>query len=1001
MFNARRATACTGCAIRAFAASIASRPPQPLRQPLPAHPAPLQRASVAAGGAVPAPAPASELRDVWGGVPTRATRGRVTLHAACPLATARALRRAGRPAAAVAALRAADADPDPDTAARAPAHLAELLRALRDVGAPPHALLVVAAEHPASLSREAAHVVLGAALNVVEGKRQRALHSLDERTDPAPGHLQRNKLEPHLRDGLYSSKTQSGSAAGTMLLGGRTNDSTADPRVAAVRVVRLLWKAMMNEKISAVVTEAFPLGLNEKVPRPDSRTVALVLRVCKVNRDLPFAREVVQTYLGRRYGPLGVDAAAAYITCLGACARSAEAEIFVRTSAHCAQFRTRAIILASLFRAFLASDRIADAEALIVEQQRSRKAAGLPDDNALAFLDTKLCNAFVDRCSALRLSSSAVAFVDRMQADDAWPRPDAQTYNLLIKALCAPAGNEDASIAADRALVVVNHMIAADIAPTTFTYNTLIRNLADQGRLDQALDLYFTMSTPDHLTFSHLMHGAAKAGNIRVAHKLEGDMREALPDVYPNYNYCKNLLEVTAQCIGVEQAFEVAKDMAVVYAEALRSFRDVGGREAVRMALIHACGVTGDLNRAFQALRLDLPGPADEPVGDLAPLYLATALMQVCLDCHSLGQALEVFYSIKRAGLVPNAEVYEKLVYGLVSVKAGGGSAGIPVPPENRLGAILQEDCYIDDHIQINGSHAENVSHLDEMKGREDGIVRRTATDNTTSMQGTTCSNDETRNHRAKLELHHVSGSAREVYDKGHDEHELDRERRQSSGVDLALALLSEMHENGTARTSRHAAYVYNTLIAAVAGHGDLDVAAQLFMKLCRHNNPRVVYLVNCRTMKCSGMFKSAFAGEIETRFRQGQSHSELTESLIRFRDISNLGVLSTGLRFPAATTGTYNSMINAARVCRRPDLAFEVYIAMEGDRINEPGLATLSLLTDIALEYGDIVPVSTLQLLLLKLDDIAILTPDLKRKRGGLRKLIVSLRWAERANSS
>jgi pentatricopeptide repeat protein len=214
--------------------------------------------------------------------------------------------------------------------------------------------------------------------------------------------------------------------------------------------------------------------------------------------------------------------------------------------------------------------------------------------------------------------------------------------------------------------------------------------------------------------------------------------------------------------------------------------------------------------------------------------------------------------------------------------------------------------------------------------------------------------------------------------DRGNNTVENDRvrTRRQSSGVDLALALLCEMHSNGVARTSRHAAYVYNTLIAAAARQGDLDIAAQLFIKLCRHNNPRVVYLHD----------ESADAGT-----RTPAAESEQLGLPIHRHDIVGLGIWSSGLSFPVATTGTYNSMIHAARSCDRPDIAFSVFVAMERDRLNEAGQATLSLLADVALESADVAGLFTLQLLLRKLDEIPILAPELKIKRMAVSRCFFS----------
>jgi pentatricopeptide repeat protein len=329
------------------------------------------------------------------------------------------------------------------------------------------------------------------------------------------------------------------------------------------------------------------------------------------------------------------------------------------------------------------------------------------------------------------------------------------------------------------------------------------------------------------------------------------------------------------------------------------------------------------------------------------------------------------------------------MIYGLVSTKAGGGSAEVPVPPaEDLLGENLRGE-------------AVSYSRLHPFEGdneyRSGGRKQWRGPDEAEMIE--LCGEDEKSGTRPGAEMgtsrkasDSLEGSEREglssTLDRGDNTVENDhvRTRRQSSGVDLALALLCEMHLNGLARTSRHAAYVYNTLIAAAARQGDLDIAAQIFIKMCRHNNPRVVYLHD----------EIADAG-----MRTPAAEPEHRRLPIHRRDIVGLGIWSSGLSFPVATTGTYNSMIHAARSCDRPDIAFRVFVAMERDRLNEAGQATLSLLADVSLESADVAGLSTLQLLLRKLDEIPILAPELKIKRGSLRKVVVSLRWAERASTS
>jgi pentatricopeptide repeat protein len=686
-------------------------------------------------------------------------------------------------------------------------------------------------------------------------------------------------------------------------------------------------------------------------------------------------------------------AAAAYLLCLGKCGRSTEAEAIYLSDERLVPLRRDPHVLGGLFQAHVASDRISKAEALIAQ-------------HGADFLNVQSCNAFVNRCSSLRLRDKAVAFVNRMRTGAHFPRPDSHTYNLLIKTLCATSGAEDASVAVDRALLVIDHMRHINISPTTVTYNLLIRNLAYQRRIDEAIRLYRAMSSfsappslpaggdasrfdsggdgnnfvrqvkvtarPDHLTFSNLMIGAAAVGDLELARSLQRDL-DATPGVYPNYSFCKKLLEVIARVDGVEAAFTAAKDMSVRYADALQVFGDVGGREAVRMALIFACGAVGDLPRAFAALRLDLAG-SDANVGQLAPLYIATGLMQVCLDCSAQGQALEVFHSIKRAGLDPNFEVYEKLIHGLVSLRGGGGLVTVPSMRSCNLGDHRYDDEHLIDGISgISGEE----SYVDR-PGEQGQLV--VVDINRQGRQGGSMESDDWGSWGM---LDNGDGTINDNSEKSDDSDGLVRRSRAPNALEIAVSLLGEMHAVGAARTARNACYVYNTLIAAAARLDNLDLACQLFIKMCRHNNPGVVYFASPPASP-NGIIPST-----------GTVHSSM-----RYNRLVSLGIFESSFEFPAATPSTYNSMMHAARICGRPELSFAVYDAMQADRMNEPGQATLALLADISLESAQQVGVGPIQRLLKNLDGISIVTPELRFKRNSLRKFILTLRWSHRERS-
>jgi hypothetical protein len=261
-----------------------------------------------------------------------------------------------------------------------------------------------------------------------------------------------------------------------------------NPTVCNVLLSACAWEAARTGRNAAGVKLGFVIGTAREIWRemlagaaagarwlgPDRLTVVLMYRVLGECRSLADVRRV-RADADRLRLQESEGAVAAYLLCLGKCGRSVEAEQ-VYYSAACARFRGGSVVLGALFQAHVASDRISKAEALIVQ-------------HGADFLNVQTCNAFVHRCTLLRLRDKALDFVGRMRTSPSLPSPDDRTYNLLIKALCANAGAEDARVAADRALLVVEEMAAVGFAPSTVTYNTHFCQLADQGRLGAAMDL--------------------------------------------------------------------------------------------------------------------------------------------------------------------------------------------------------------------------------------------------------------------------------------------------------------------------------------------------------------------------------------------------------------------------------------------------------------------------------------------------------------------------------
>ena len=742
----------------------------------------------------------------------------------------------------------------------------------------------------------------------------------------------RERLEAMV-DTLWTAPSSKPRAAFNILLTAcareatRVSDNSTVKRDVILRTAETIW----NELIQSVAN-------------PGSKAATLMYRICGDCKDLDLARRIRKQVndpvirLGMNENATNVtsrastvEATAAFILCLGKCNRASEAEqlYFSREN----EYRTSDRVLSSLFQSYVASNKISKAESLISMFGSS-------------FLNMPSCNAFVKQCASLRLHDTAVDFVERMSMSKqtGFPLPSARTYNLLLRGLSAGTGAEDRHVAADRALLVVDAMKKQGIEPTTVTYNTLIRSLAFRNRIDEALELYHSMESPNRITFSHLMQGAANIGDTNLAKQILRMLVQSKER--PNYGFCKSYLEIIASTEGIERAFTEAQKLAKKFGDVLL-FGDVGSQEAIRMALINACGKVGELRCAFDALSFNLSSRANG-VGHLAPLYIATVLMQVCLECNSPGKALEVFQSLKDSGLKPNFEVYESLIYGL--------SSYVRAAEADRFNEVHVDDDDFEDSAY--GNIYQSNLKLNRSFVKEETINRN-------------FSQDSAENRSLRTNSKQFDGT------------------QHSEILAIAVQLLREMHLAGVARAYRQAAYVYNTLIAAAAAIGDFELALQIFNRMSRRNNPGVVYVSRNENNPSEELEK-----QYELTFPM-TSNTVTNEHLIRNKTSLADELFDVEVEFPAATVGTYNSIIAAAWQCGEPQYSFVVFDMMQMDRITEPNGATLSLLADIALADSDNVPIDAQQRLLKILDRVPILSPDVCQKRVRLRQKMLALRWA------
>lgn len=410
----------------------------------------------------------------------------------------------------------------------------------------------------------------------------------------------------------------------------RVGENTGVKKEMILRLVRRIWNVLRDRKV-------------------EGGCLALLYRICGECRDSKFLDEIQATTHTPALRNRNSDerVLCAYIEALGKLGRSHEAErlYFSGLSQGHVSGRDDERIVRALFESFTHANKISKAQALIAMY-------------GARFLSTASCNHLISSCSTLRLHKLASDLVQKMSRheDTNFPRPNARTYNLLLKCIC---NSTPTTGSGDLIAGIVRRMKADKIAPTTATYNTIIRSLVSQGMTKEAVRLLGRMQTPNRGTYNHLMHAAYKCGDDVLAGELLRHMDEKKQDA--NYAVVKWYLCTMACTHGVERVFEEGHKLAKRFANVI-VFGDVGVSEAVRMGVISACASAGNVEGCFRAVK-ERFGNGER--GEMGCLYVGTTLLQACMECEETYRGWEVFCSMKCAGVQLNFETYESIIYGL------------------------------------------------------------------------------------------------------------------------------------------------------------------------------------------------------------------------------------------------------------------------------------------------------------------------------------------------
>lgn len=259
------------------------------------------------------------------------------------------------------------------------------------------------------------------------------------------------------------------------------------------------------------------------------------------------------------------------------------------------------------------------------------------------------------------------------------------TYNNLLKA-CCNAGDLERAFDLTREMIQVR-----DVKPNSHTYDVLIRGCGTQGKLDMALRLLDSMRvagvSPTVITYSSVVSACARAGDIHAlshAMNVVKDMKRV--GIRPNIVTYNSLIHACARSCQAEQALSVLDamrkenirpdavtlcslvdacgrggmlDRAFLMLEQLPiEFRALRPNTAAYNALIHGCGIAGDLEKLALALR-------DMRRFRLRPdVVTYSTLIAAYSSAGQMNRAVHVLDHMKRKKLKANRLTYTSLVAG-------------------------------------------------------------------------------------------------------------------------------------------------------------------------------------------------------------------------------------------------------------------------------------------------------------------------------------------------
>lgn len=231
--------------------------------------------------------------------------------------------------------------------------------------------------------------------------------------------------------------------------------------------------------------------------------------------------------------------------------------------------------------------------------------------------------------------------------------PNVVTYTTLIRGYCMKQE-------IDEALLVLKEMTSRGLKPNRITYNTLIKGLCEAQKLDDIKEiLERTMRSgefiPDTCTFNTLMHEHCQAGNLDEALKVFAKMSELqVPQDSATYSVLIRSLCQRGDYDRAEELLDELADKEILLG-------DAGCRPLVAAynpMFEHLCR-NGKTKKAEEVFRQLIKRGTQDP-----PSY-KILIMGHCRE-GTFEAGYELLVLMLRRTFVPDAEIYESLINGLL-----------------------------------------------------------------------------------------------------------------------------------------------------------------------------------------------------------------------------------------------------------------------------------------------------------------------------------------------